>query len=137
MPPQSTPPSCSRNTPIVLVVDDEYLMRGVLTDILQEEGLATIPAASIDEAKAWLRTGAVIDLVFDDTRMPADDSFALAHWMHENRPGTPLIVANGYGGQVNGIPELQDTRILRKPCNFETIVAAIREAIAHARARQD
>jgi DNA-binding NtrC family response regulator len=124
----------SHEAPTVLLVDDEFLMREVLTDILEEGGLHTIPVASIDEAKAWLKAGAAIDLVFDGIRMPAAESFALARWIHENRPGMPLILANGYGNHAHDAPELHDTQFLRKPCNFETIVTTIRQTIACAQA---
>lgn len=131
---ETTPTPQQHDTPTVLIVDDEQLMRGVLTDLLQEGGLQTIPAASIDEAKAWLKTGTVIDLVFDDIRMPSADSFALAHWIHDNCPGLPLILANGHGGQIDGTQIPNDTHVLHKPCDFEMIVTTIRETIAHAQA---
>lgn len=120
----------------VLVVDDEFLMRGVLVEILQDNGFHAIPVASAEEAIARLSAGERIDLVFSDIKMPGADGFALARWVHEHRSETPVILASGYPGKANMAAELCQAEFMRKPCDFEQIVDRIREAIERRKVRQ-
>lgn len=123
-------PSRRHDAPTVLVVDDEFLMRGVLTEILQDSGFRVLAAASADDAIALLNGQDVIDLVFSDIKMPGPDGFSLARWVHQNKPGMPVILASGYSGKTNMAAELREAEFLRKPCDFEMIVTKIRETIA-------
>ncbi len=113
----------------VLVVDDEFLMRGVLVEILQDSGFAASGVASAEEAMAHLSGCAGVDLVFSDIKMPGIDGFALARWIHQHRPEIPVILASGYPGKANMAAELCQAEFLRKPCDFELIVEKIRETI--------
>jgi DNA-binding NtrC family response regulator len=114
----------------VLVVDDEFLMRGVLVEILQDSGFDTIAAASAEEAMTCLTGPAHVDLVFSDIKMPGIDGFTLARWIHLNHPDMPVILVSGYPGKANMAAELCQAEFLRKPCDFELIVTKIRETIA-------
>jgi DNA-binding NtrC family response regulator len=105
-------------------------MRGVLVEILQDNGFRAIAAASAEEAMALLTGSAHIDLVFSDIKMPGIDGFTLARWIHLNHPQMPVILVSGYPGKANMAAELCQAEFLRKPCDFELIVTKIREAIA-------
>jgi DNA-binding NtrC family response regulator len=113
----------------VLVVDDEFLMRGVLVEILQDSGFLAVGVASAEEAMAHLSSRAGVDLVFSDIKMPGIDGFTLARWIHQHRPEIPVILASGYPGKANMAAELCQAEFLRKPCDFELIVEKIRETI--------
>jgi DNA-binding NtrC family response regulator len=113
-------------------VDDEFLMRAVLGEILQDNGFRTIAVASAEEAIAHLTGSAHIDLVFSDIKMPGLDGFTLARWIHFNRPDMPVILASGYPGKTNMAAELCRAEFLRKPCDFDLIVTKIRETIARS-----
>jgi CheY-like chemotaxis protein len=75
-------------TPTILVVEDEFLIRAMLSDYLQECGFKVLEASSGDEAVAIIENvDVVIDLVLTDIRMPgAMDGFGLAQWVRTNRP---------------------------------------------------
>jgi len=119
----------------VLVVDDEYLMRGVLGEVLEDAGFAVIAAASAEEAMTYLEGPSPIDLVFSDIKMPGADGFTLAKWVHHNKPDLPVILASGYAGKTNIAAELCEAEFLRKPCDFDLIVTKVRDAIARRKAR--
>jgi DNA-binding NtrC family response regulator len=128
-------PGLSR--PAVLVVDDEILMRGVLVEILQDSGLRALPAASNAEAMDQLRGPGQIALVFSDTKTEAVDGFALARWIHQNRPDIAVILAGGCAGETRIAAERCGAQVLRKPCGFDLIVDRIRETITRRQANHN
>lgn len=118
----------------VLLVDDEYLVRGVLSEILREKGFAVVAVASAPEAIAVLSKPGRIDLVFSDVKMEPMDGFELARWIRENRPNLPMILASGHP-QKAGIADLRGVELFRKPFDFDALIDKIRDAIAHAMVR--
>jgi CheY-like chemotaxis protein len=66
---------------IVLVVEDEVLVRMVISDYLRNCGYRVIEATSADEAMMILRNAEIdVDVVFSDVEMPASmDGFQYRH----------------------------------------------------------
>jgi DNA-binding NtrC family response regulator len=124
--PRSTP-----HQPTVLLVDDEYLVRGVLSEILTEAGFQVVQAENGAEAIHILSKLDHVDLVFSDIKMAPLDGFALAKWVHENRPGLPVILASGYSGKTNMAAELNGAEFFRKPFDFDAVVEKIRDTIGN------
>src|SRR6201996_5224602 len=81
----------------VVVVEDEALIRAVLSDMLQDKGFKVLEAANANEAiEIFEKTSVEIDLVFTDVRMPGSmDGFGLVRWVQSSRPTLPVIVASG------------------------------------------
>jgi DNA-binding NtrC family response regulator len=125
-----------QDRPTILLVDDAFLMRGVLGEILEDSGWHAVRAASGEEAMAHLRGPEQIDQVFSDIKMPGISGFALARWIHENRPDIPVILAGGTIGKANSAADLCGAELLHKPCNFDSIVTRIRETLARRLALQ-
>jgi DNA-binding NtrC family response regulator len=88
---------------IVLVVEDEILIRTAIAGYLRECGYEVIEAVSADEAIVVLAAETVrIDIVFSDVEMPGSmNGFGLAKWLREHRPRLPVILA----GNVDKAPE--------------------------------
>jgi CheY-like chemotaxis protein len=74
---------------VVLVVEDEILMRSVTAESLRIAGYNVVEAANAAEAVAVFTAGTVIDLVFSDINFMAGpnsmDAVGLARWV--SRPG--------------------------------------------------
>jgi CheY-like chemotaxis protein len=121
-------PDQKPDQPVVLVVDDEYLIRGVLTEILKDSGFYVVAAASAEEAIRYISKLAHIDVVFSDIKMPDMDGFELARWVHKHKPNLPVILASGYTGKTNMAADLCGAQFLPKPYDFDIIVNKIREA---------
>jgi DNA-binding NtrC family response regulator len=117
----------------VLVVDDEHLMRGVLKEILRDSGFHVVAVQSAEEAVWCLSKLFHIDVVFSDIKMLDIDGFALARWVRENMPHTPVILASGDGGNTNIAHDLCGAQFIRKPYDFDHIVYQIRETAARRR----
>ena len=66
---------------VILVVDDEVLIRSVIAEYLRECGFHVFEAADGSEAIEILQgAGMPIDLVFSDVQMPKLGGFELARW---------------------------------------------------------
>jgi two-component system NtrC family sensor kinase len=128
-------PASGHGQNIVLLVDDEFMMRGVLAEILQDCGFQVVTAQSGEEAIGLLSKRNDFDLVFSDIKMPGIDGFELAKWVHENRAGTPVILASGYSGKTNMAADLCGAEFLKKPYDFDHIIEKIRETIARKKPR--
>lgn len=118
---------------VVLVVEDEVLIRFALADYLRDCGLKVHEAGSGREAIQILHE-TDIDVVFTDVYMPGSvDGFDLTQWMDENRPDVPVILASG---AVDGALARAHARgsFFPKPYDPNLVVLAI-QAAANARAR--
>lgn len=120
----------------VLLVDDAYLVRGVLSEILQDSGFLVVAVASAPEAIALLSKPGRIDLVFSDVKMEPMDGLELAHWIREHRPNLPVILASGYLGKAGTAADLRGVEFFRKPFDFDAVIEKIRNTIAHAKLRR-
>lgn len=81
---------------VILVVEDEPLVRMIAVDVLIDNGMRVIEADCAEEALAVLRTGQHIDLLFTDINMPGDlDGIELATIAQCERPELKLIVTSG------------------------------------------
>jgi two-component system, response regulator PdtaR len=82
--------------PTVLVVEDDILVRTVISAYLREYGLEVVEAGNADEAARILTVGVKVDLVFSDVNMPGTmDGLGLATWMHDSHPHTKMILTSG------------------------------------------
>jgi CheY-like chemotaxis protein len=115
---------------LVLIVDDDPAIRGMLSEFLQGCGYQTITSSSGDEAVVVLESGHLIDLVFSDVHMPGKlDGFGLARWIMENKPGLPLILVSGDLGKTNAALELFGAEMFPKPYDLGAAVRKIRETL--------
>ena len=118
--------------PTILVVDDEVLIRMVLSDYLQDCGFKVLEAGTAAEAIAVLEADtSAIDLVFSDISMPGEwDGIALARWIRTNRPELLVLLTSGdekkaaLAGDICAAGEF-----LPKPYNHQAAVARVRTMI--------
>jgi CheY-like chemotaxis protein len=118
---------------VVLVVDDEFLVRTVLCEILRDAGFHVLQAETALDAIAILEQPPQVDhvdLVFSDVKMPGMDGFELARWVNEHQTDMPVILASGYVGKTNAAAELRCAEILKKPFDFDTVIEKIRDTIS-------
>jgi DNA-binding NtrC family response regulator len=114
----------------ILVVEDEVLIRMVISDALRDEGFAVIEAFNADEAADILRAGKVVDLVFSDVRMPGSlDGVGLLAFVQEYFPQLPVILNSAHlepsVAMAGGAK-----RFLRTPYKVRTVVHLIAEELA-------
>lgn len=85
-----------RNKAIVLVVEDEPILRMLAVDVVEQAGLESIEAADANEAIAILEVRQDIRLVFTDVDMPGGmDGLRLAAAIRDRWPPIEVIVTSG------------------------------------------
>ena len=82
--------------PVVLVVEDDPLIRMGAVDIVESAGCIAVEARNADEAVSILETRPDIRLVFTDIDMPGSmDGLKLSHYVRDRWPPIHIIVASG------------------------------------------
>lgn len=123
----------SERIPVVLVVEDEALVRMTAIDELEEAGFQVLEAANADAAIALLeaRSGDV-QVLFTDVDMPGSmDGMALAEQVHQRWPHIRLLISSGYARpKQSDIPD--DGHFMPKPYRGATLVQHICEMMAAA-----
>ena len=113
--------------PLVMVVDDEILLRSAVADYLRISGYAVVEAANAAEAIAVLASGEPVDLVFSDIRMPgAMDGLALARWVYQRYPGVQVMLTSGDSGDPRTAELVAAGLFLSKPYRFAEAANRIR-----------
>jgi CheY-like chemotaxis protein len=115
--------------PVVLIVEDEPLVRELEADILVGAGFRLLEAKTADEAFELLRRGAEVQVVFTDVDMPGSiNGFEFARLVHQGWPEIPIVVSSGKmrpGGR-----DLPPNAIfIAKPYRPAELVERIREAL--------
>lgn len=123
--------ACSQPAPratVVLVVEDEVLVRFALAEYLREYGFKIYEARNADEAVELLSFyKGQIDVVFSDVKMPGHiDGIGLASWIKKNRPGLPVILTSGELRLA--LDAMLQGRFLGKPYDLKNVLALIEDA---------
>jgi DNA-binding response OmpR family regulator len=113
---------------IVLVVEDEILLREMIAEELRDAGFDVLEAADGDVASRFLLADGRIDVLFTDIRLPGRlDGWAVAQLAREHRTALPVIYASGY--TVDRSAVVPDAIFLDKPYQPSLIVATIRKLV--------
>lgn len=112
----------------VLVVEDEVIIRMMLTDEFEDAGFAVHAAANAREALAIVEAHPEISVVFTDVNMPGDmNGIELAREIIKDSPDMRLYLASGRERPDDGsIPA--DSVFIGKPYNACEVAQLIREA---------
>lgn len=83
-------------SPILLVVDDEVLVRMLACDILTDDGFHCLEAVNAEQALAFIYARPNITLMFTDVDMPGEINGAgLAHLIAMRAPAVKILVTSG------------------------------------------
>ena len=119
--------------PIVLVADDEPVIRRLYTRVLSTSGYEVVEAGDGEEAMAMLATTEVA-LVLLDTSMPRLDGLAVIRRLRaaEATARLPVVLVTGAGAEADRIQglDLGADDYLIKPFSITELVACVRR---HAR----
>ena len=115
---------------VILVADDEPLIRNVVTLLLQHEGYYVLSAADGHEGLELSRKyPGVIDLLITDMEMPRMNGTDLCGHLMEERPGIKVLVMSGKDiSEI--IRQNANMPFLPKPFNGETLKAKVRAILS-------
>lgn len=114
---------------VVLVVEDEPILRMLAVDMAEDAGFETIEAADAEMALAILGTRDDVDVVFTDVDMPGGmDGAKLAHAIHRRWPPIRLIVTSGYY-RMSELDLPKGDAFFSKPYRPAEVVAEMRRSL--------
>lgn len=116
--------------PVILVVEDDPIIRMVAAHFVADAGFEALEAASADEAIRILERRSDVHLVFTDVEMPGTiDGLKLAHYIRDRWPPVRLIVASGKALlDESHLPS--GARFFPKPYSESALVGAMTEMLA-------
>ena len=116
-------------SPVVLVVEDDWLLRLIAVEIVEDAGLVAIEAANADEAIAILECRADIALIFTDVDMPGSmDGLKLAHAVRRRWPPIKIIIVSGKT-HLSDADLPSDTRFFSKPYSVPDMISELRSLV--------
>jgi two-component system, response regulator PdtaR len=119
-------------SPIVLVVEDEGLVRQMSADELADAGYQVLEAANSREAMSILETGVRVAVLFTDVNMPGEfDGLELARQVHDRWPRVRLLVTSG-GARAGPQDVPDDGRFIPKPYSLRSMCSVVDELVAAA-----
>jgi PAS domain S-box-containing protein len=121
----------------LLVVDDDEIVRALVTEQMEAAGYVVLSAACGASALALLDSGAAVDLMVSDLSMPGMDGMALIKEAQRRNPRLPAILLTGFvttgvaeiaiGGAISGTFSL-----LRKPVDGKHLAERVGVLLAAA-----
>jgi PAS domain S-box-containing protein len=114
--------------PVVLVIEDEELVRMFVAEKLQDMGFVVIETASATEGLAAARSHSRLDAVIVDRGLPDRDGLEVVSELRTQLPSLPVIVASGYGEGGDERLDLRKDpfiRFLAKPFDSSALTAAL------------
>ncbi len=124
--------------PHILVVDDEADIRGLLKEILSEEGYEVDVAANAVQARAS-RARQSPDLVLLDIWMPDVDGISLLReWSASSADGCPVVMMSGHGTVETAV---EATRLgafdfVEKPLSLAKLLRTVERALDAGKRRR-
>ena len=125
-----------RNQPVVLLVEDEFLVRTVQVDILREADFWVLEAQDADEAFEMLKQRPEVKVVLTDVDMPGSlDGFEFARLVAQGWPEVGVLVISGKTAPSPG--DIPPTALFApKPLRPAALVEKIQALIARNDAKQ-
>jgi CheY-like chemotaxis protein len=122
----------SKSTPVVLIVEDDLLLRMLAVEVVEEAGFIALEAADADEAVALLESRLDISVLFTDVNMPGSmDGLKLAHAVRDRWPPIKILLVSGHVRlQPSELPS--NSCFVGKPYRAAAMVEQLRSIVSSA-----
>ena len=115
----------------ILVVEDEFLIRLTLAEVLADEGYEVVEAETGDEAAALFDRDPAIAVLLTDIQLPGQlDGRGLVQHVRQTRPDLPVIFMTGRPDTMDGQAKNPREIYVAKPYLPSEICAAVRRLLA-------
>jgi len=118
-----------RGNGTILVVEDEVLVRAVVTDELRQQGYTVVEAANAEDALSVLHSNVRVDLLLTDVQMPGSlDGVGLARLVRADYPFVKVVMASSRMPDI----EANETAdgFFSKPYDFPKLFGHIKALVA-------
>lgn len=117
----------------ILLVEDEAMVRSLLTTILEQHNYRVIAVETGAQAyEAWRDHGHEVALLLTDLVLPGGTSgYEIAAMLRANKPDLRAILSSGYSAEIFGGEKTSENgaRFLQKPYDPQTLLAEVRSAL--------
>lgn len=114
---------------VVLVVEDELMLRMRAVDIVEDAGFTPIEAINADEAIRILEGRNDISVLFTDIQMPGSmDGLKLAHVVHTRWPHIKIMLVSGQIA-VTDDDKPEDSKFFPKPLEIQQMILELQEMV--------
>ena len=122
------PPTSTRISRRVLLVDDDAGIRHLLARVLSTIGCTVVTASDGVEALEGVSSQA-FDLVISDVVMPKLDGVQLAARLRASQPHVPVLLISGFSDALAANPLPPGTTFLAKPVDIAHFTTAVRQLL--------
>jgi PAS domain S-box-containing protein len=123
----------ARNNEVVLVVEDEDVVRLLVVEVLKDLGYHALEASDGPGGLRILQSSQRIDLLVTDIGLPEVNGRQLADAARARRPGLKILFMTGYAESAASGEFLdKGMRIISKPFTMDKLAAKIREMIENS-----
>lgn len=118
----------------VLILDDEEVVRDVLVELLEDQGLSVMAVATPGEARdiALGTPGCSMLLTDIDLGQPDVDGFGVAADVRARRPELPVLFISGRPWRLAEHTPAAHDRILAKPFRMSALMRAVEQLLNRA-----
>lgn len=116
----------------ILVVDDEPLVRELLSQILAKEKFEVTACGDGKEALEKVKEGIPYDCILTDVKMPEMDGIDLLKQSHKIAPTIPVIIVTGAATVDNAVEALKRgaVALIEKPFDADKVLGTVREILS-------
>lgn len=117
----------------VLLVEDEELIRTLLTEVMTDAGFEVIGAADAKSALVLAKAVLLPQVVVSDVNLgPGMDGFALVTAARCWWPTVPVLLMSGLAANFAGRQRSIDERLLLKPFSLDTFMRNVTDLVGVA-----
>jgi CheY-like chemotaxis protein len=118
----------SANASIILVVEDDEIVRMLIVDVLEELEFNVLEADGSEQALEFLNDeDQYIDLMMTDVGLPVMDGRELANEARKLRPQLPILFASGYAENID-VPD--GMHMIGKPFSIDQLRDKVKSILA-------
>ena len=115
----------------VLLVEDEFLLCNMLSEVLVEHGFEVFAVANAKDALRHLTCGSPCDILLTDINLPGSiDGAALARLARDLRPHLPVVYASGSYNRLEQLDAVAGAIFVPKPYNPDKLCEMLSEMTA-------
>ena len=117
-------------TGLILLVEDEDMVRAVAERALTRQGYTVLTAENGEAALELLARGEKPDLLISDVVMPSMDGPTMVRHARERYPDLPILFMSGYAEeQLRKSIDLDNVAFLPKPFSVQQLAEAARDLL--------
>ncbi|CRL52645.1 MULTISPECIES: response regulator [Pseudomonas] len=118
----------STDASIILVVEDDAIVRMLIVDVLEELEFNVLEADGSEQALKFLEDNKkVINLMMTDVGLPVMDGRELATQARMLRPELPILFASGYAESIE-VPD--GMQVIGKPFSIDQLRDKVKSMLA-------